>query len=132
MSRARRPELSDGGVLLPPPMQACHEDAVRAGCHAPEHWWVPEADRPGVETDPAGVLPCLYRNIHHPEKGQKKEDTVSEGCRAAVRRVMKYRADQVDLHPHVQTACIDDMAKNCAEHSQRGHEILCLQDNYNK
>ncbi|XP_043245383.1 Golgi apparatus protein 1-like [Amphibalanus amphitrite] len=111
--------------LDPQLYKACHEDA-RTLCAAPEHWWQPETDRGGVDRDP-NVLPCLYRNIYHADETQGK---VSPGCRAAVRRVMKNRADQVDLHPRIQSVCMTDLAKLCSEHSQRGHEIRCLQDNY--
>ncbi|XP_014251813.1 Golgi apparatus protein 1 [Cimex lectularius] len=68
------------------------------------------------------VLPCLFVN----------SDKLTPMCSNEVRRVMRQRALNVDLHPNVELACIDDLAKFCSEKSAKGEEILCLQDNLEK
>lgn len=102
----------------------CNKDAQRL-CNAGDRW----ADDPqklGPERGP--LLPCLFRYADHPVENQK----LSAGCIQEVKRVMRQRASNVDLHPEIEAACLNDLAMYCLEKVHKGEEIVCLQDNLEK
>uniref|UniRef100_A0A146KTA9 Golgi apparatus protein 1 n=1 Tax=Lygus hesperus TaxID=30085 RepID=A0A146KTA9_LYGHE len=68
------------------------------------------------------VLPCLYSMI----------DELDTACRKEVRRVMRQRALDVDMHPNIETACMEDLASLCSDNTGRGQEVYCLQNNLEK
>ena len=41
-------------------------------------------------------------------------------CVQEVKRVMRQRANNVDLHPEIELACIDDLADTCLEKIKKG------------
>nr|CAD7408500.1 unnamed protein product [Timema cristinae] len=60
------------------------------------------------------------------------ERTVMElkvSCLEEIRRVMRQRAISVDLQPEIEEVCLEDLALNCYEKTNRGEEMVCLQDN---
>nr|CAD7426932.1 unnamed protein product [Timema monikensis] len=50
-------------------------------------------------------------------------------CLEEIRRVMRQRAISVDLQPEIEEVCLEDLALNCYEKTNRGEEMVCLQDN---
>ncbi|BES89484.1 Golgi apparatus protein [Nesidiocoris tenuis] len=73
-------------------------------------------------TNKALVLPCLYGII----------DTLDAGCRKEIRRVMKQRALDVDLHPNIENVCMEDLGSFCSENTDKREEVQCLQNNLEK
>lgn len=45
---------------------------------------------------------------------------------------MRQRAISVALHPEIEKACIDDLARFCYQKTKKGEEMVCLQDNMDK
>lgn len=100
--------------------RACHYDAVKV-CHAKRAWHDEETMDP--ERGPL-VLPCLFRYVYQSQDKYK----LRRECVDEVRRVMRQRALNVDLHPEVEDACLDDLALYCFEKTNKGEEMVCLQD----
>lgn len=48
---------------------------------------------------------------------------VSPKCAAHVQRVMHQRAVDVHLMPEIQTACVQDLAKQCSEQLEKGQVL---------
>ena len=69
------------------------------------------------------VLPCLHRYAYRHEKKMQ----LSEVCFQEVKRVMRQRAISVDLIPEVEDSCLEDLAANCFDKTQKGEEMECLQ-----
>ncbi|XP_017773865.1 PREDICTED: Golgi apparatus protein 1 [Nicrophorus vespilloides] len=110
--------------LDPQLYRSCREDATRL-CHASKDW---ENKNPYDTNNGPLILPCLYRYAYHEDKGMQLKDR----CFDQIKRVMRQRAISVDLLPHVEEACLDDLALFCFDKTARGEEMLCLQDNLDK
>nr|SVE78223.1 EOG090X05VD [Daphnia lumholtzi] len=100
----------------------CKSDAAQFCNAAPN--WTEEANAIGPQRNPL-VLPCLYRYAYHPPA----DSSLKPECADEVRRVMRQRANSVDLIPEVEEPCIEDLASICFEKTGRGEEMQCLQDN---
>ncbi|XP_045028229.1 LOW QUALITY PROTEIN: Golgi apparatus protein 1 [Daphnia magna] len=100
----------------------CKSDAAQFCNAAPN--WTEEANAIGPQRNPL-VLPCLYRYAYHPPA----DSSLKPECADEVRRVMRQRANSVDLIPEVEEPCIEDLASLCFEKTGRGEEMQCLQDN---
>lgn len=117
-----------------PIYRSCHNDAVKY-CHARSDWF----DKPGHMDPERGpsVLSCLYRYAYH-----SNEDIRLNGqCVYDIRRVMKQRAQSVELMPEIEEPCLQDLALYCSGQTdgqkeedllKRGFEMECLQQNYEK
>ncbi|CAG2104936.1 unnamed protein product [Medioppia subpectinata] len=92
-----------------PIYRSCHSDAVKY-CHAKTDW----VNKPGAIDPERGpsVLSCLYRYVYHPNP----KIQLNRQCIFDIRRVMKQRAQSVDLMPNIE--------------EPRGYEMDCLQQNY--
>ncbi|KAK3885354.1 hypothetical protein Pcinc_010433 [Petrolisthes cinctipes] len=102
---------------------ACFNDASRL-CHAKRDW----ADTTQNSNNPqrgAQVLPCLFRHAYHP-KDTLRLDPV---CLQEVQRVMHERAAYVELHPEIEMACMEPLARLCSHDTGPGEEMRCLQTN---
>lgn len=99
----------------------CQADASSL-CGFP-HDWSQDSQVMGPQPNPM-VLPCLYRHAYHPKPGAQ----LKAECADEVRRVMKQRADNVDLIPELEDACLPDLSLLCSDKTGRGEEMLCLQD----
>ena len=99
----------------------CQKDAISL-CAAPKNWSI-DFHMNGPQQNPL-VLPCLYRHAYHPQPGAQ----LTVECADEVRRVMKQRANPVDLIPELEEPCIQDLAQFCSDKTGRGEEMLCLQD----
>ncbi|GAB6030494.1 hypothetical protein CHUAL_007357 [Chamberlinius hualienensis] len=97
----------------------CQQDAKRL-CNAGENW-AEDPQKLGPERGP--ILPCLFRYTYHPKEDQK----LAVHCSQEVKRVMRQRAISVDLHPEIETACLNDLANACLEKVNKGEELECLQ-----
>nr|XP_022918978.1 Golgi apparatus protein 1 isoform X1 [Onthophagus taurus] len=109
--------------LDPQLYKACRDDANRF-CHAGKEWEDP-TNHP--ESGPL-VLPCLYRYAYGPNKDMK----LKPKCFEQVKRVMRQRALNVDLHPEIEENCLEDLAMHCFEKTGKGEELQCLQLNLEK
>nr|CAD7455671.1 unnamed protein product [Timema tahoe] len=108
--------------LDPQLYRQCRDDAVRL-CHA-KKVWADDTASMDPERGPL-VLPCLYRYAYHSQKNLK----LKVSCLEEIRRVMRQRAISVDLQPEIEEVCLEDLALNCFEKTNRGEEMVCLQDN---
>jgi Golgi apparatus protein 1 len=101
--------------------RACKEDA-KARCNAPE-FGSKKDQAPNGET-----FACLYRHINH----ENKQTRLSRQCTAEVLRVMKERAVEVGLNPHIESLCRPEIANFCSDEKTvgDGEELQCLQDLY--
>ncbi|XP_006817653.1 Golgi apparatus protein 1-like, partial [Saccoglossus kowalevskii] len=107
----------------------CNNDAVTL-CHAPDDW--ANADAGVSEEDdslgPGVIFACLHRYLH-PSPGEQK---LSRQCSAEVHRVLRQRADNVRLNPHIEAMCRVALGEFCSENVNSGEEMDCLQQNYEK
>jgi len=75
------------------------------------------------------VFSCLHRLYRSQEPSDKK---LSRGCQHEVKRVMRERGDRINLHPEVESNCMEDLSEHCSdneEHTDKGGEMECLQMN---
>lgn len=100
----------------------CQSDAVKL-CNAAKNW-SEDANTIGPQRNPL-IFPCLYRHAYHPQVGS----LLKPACADEVRRVMKQRANSIDLLPEIEEPCLEDLATLCLEQTGRGEEMQCLQDN---
>ncbi|CAI9714844.1 Golgi apparatus protein 1 [Octopus vulgaris] len=100
----------------------CHKDAVSL-CHADKEWYNPR----GPNNSPL-ILPCLYNFIKRDSELQQ----VSRACKHEIKRVMRQRAHSVNLMPSIQNACLQNLGQYCSFETDKGQEVRCLQDNYEK
>lgn len=110
--------------LDPQLYNACRDDAAKY-CNVRGAW----DDK--VYNDPENgpqVLPCLYRYAYNEDKDKQ----LKEQCFEQIRRVMRQRALSVDLMPEVEDACLPDLASFCFDKTEKGEEMLCLQNNLDK
>ena len=114
--------------------RSCHSDAVKY-CHA-KNGWSDQPDHMDPERGPT-VLSCLYRYAYHPNHNFR----LHRQCVEDIKRVMKQRAQSVDLMPDIEEPCINDLALYCNgqnegqkedDLSRKGFEIECLQENLQK
>ena len=113
--------------LDPQLYKGCHADATKF-CSAAEHWAANEnAIKPSTEHGLV-VLSCLYHLALHPEAGRR----VQPVCEDEIRRVMRNRRKNVDLHPEIEDFCLPDLALHCSANTETGEEIQCLEDNLEK
>ncbi|XP_061189977.1 Golgi apparatus protein 1-like isoform X2 [Saccostrea echinata] len=112
--------------LDPALYKKCHKDAQKL-CSAPEDWANPQSMTPDM--GPL-VLPCLYRHMKQQDEGPK----VSKQCKNEIKRVMKQRAQRVQLKPEIEQACLRDLGMHCSESDDPGanQEISCLQEHYDQ
>ncbi|XP_062582222.1 Golgi apparatus protein 1-like isoform X2 [Saccostrea cucullata] len=110
--------------LDPALYKKCHKDAQKL-CSAPEDWASPQSMTPDM--GPL-VLPCLYRHMKQHDDGPK----VSKQCKIEIKRVMKQRAQRVQLKPEIEQACLRDLGMHCSDSDDPGtnQEIACLQEHY--
>ncbi|XP_073842399.1 Golgi apparatus protein 1 [Musca autumnalis] len=104
----------------------CHDDAIKY-CHAKKQW----DDVTDIQMDPERgplILPCLHRMAYSDDE----ENALRPACFKEVKRVMRQRAVSVDLIPEVEDACIDDLSYYCFDHTEKGAEMDCLQNNLEK
>lgn len=45
---------------------------------------------------------------------------------------MRQRAVSMDLHPEVEEVCLEDLVLYCADKTEKGEEMVCLQDELEK
>ncbi|KAJ6225809.1 hypothetical protein RDWZM_004354 [Blomia tropicalis] len=69
------------------------------------------------------VMACLYRLVYHDET-----NLLNQNCVHQVKRIMSQRSDKLSLLPFVEIECNQALGKYCSD--QIGHEMECLQDNY--
>ncbi|XP_070575745.1 Golgi apparatus protein 1-like isoform X2 [Ptychodera flava] len=99
--------------------QQCKDDATNL-CHAPKDWISQDDD----DVLGAGVIfACLHRYLH-PTQGAQK---LSRKCASEVHRVMRLRADNVNLHPRIEASCREVLGRYCSENVNKGEEMDCLQ-----
>ena len=116
---------------------ACRKDAVKL-CNEPSQWY-----KSSETTPPRGpiVFHCLYQHMTNADRvfvdnsagvgSSPKPVTLSppsKKCSQEIRRVLHYRASQVDLEPRIYEPCLKDLAKYCLDSREKGDEVQCLQD----
>ncbi|XP_077982397.1 Golgi apparatus protein 1-like [Glandiceps talaboti] len=101
----------------------CRDDAVNL-CYAPPEWnqQEDEDDEFGAEV----IFACLHRYLH-PKAGDQK---LSRKCSAEVHRVLRLRADDVNLHPRIEASCKLALGRYCSENVKKGEEMQCLQNHF--
>lgn len=134
---------------------ACFNDATRL-CHAKRDWadTTQNTNNPqrGVQ-----VLPCLFRHAYHPKDTLRVRpmtvflwftplkfhfylplnlsllnyvpSQLDPVCLQEVQRVMHERAAYVELHPEIEMACMEPLARMCSHDTGPGEEMRCLQNN---
>ncbi|KAL8590638.1 hypothetical protein ACOMHN_011074 [Nucella lapillus] len=108
--------------------KSCKRDAKKY-CHETGNWADPEQASP--DQGPL-ILSCLRRHYFH-HGNDENVPKLSRACTFAVQRVMRRRAQSVDLHPEIEDACLADLGDKCSEDKEdveKGAEIECLQTNY--
>ncbi|XP_054162657.1 Golgi apparatus protein 1-like [Oppia nitens] len=115
-----------------PIYKSCHTDAVKY-CHAKRDWII-KPSAMDLERGPS-VLSCLYRYAYHPNDKTR----LTPQCVFDIRRVMRQRAQSVDLMPDIEEPCIQDLSHYCSgqfdgqqedDVLKNGYETECLQQNY--
>ncbi|CAE1332042.1 GLG1 [Acanthosepion pharaonis] len=112
--------------LAPSVYRKCRKDAAEL-CHVTGDWrQFDETLQGGLEDSrpPQYVLACLYR--------QSKSKKVSRACKHEIKRVMRQRANSVDLLPSIEDHCLQDLGQFCSIETAKGQEVRCLQDKYEK
>ncbi|KAK9869440.1 hypothetical protein WA026_003195 [Henosepilachna vigintioctopunctata] len=104
--------------LDPQLYKACKKHAVEM-CHASDSW--ADENNPSFNNQ---VLPCLYRNAYVEEN-----KNLQKNCLQEIKRVMRQRAQSVDLHPEIEEPCLEDLAEFCYDKTKKGEEMICLQKN---
>nr|SVE87371.1 EOG090X05VD [Daphnia similis] len=94
----------------------CKSDAAQFCNAAPN--WTEEANAIGPQRNPL-VLPCLYRYAYHPPA----DASLKPECADEVRRVMRQRANSVDLIPEVWQSASKDR-------ELEGKVVDCLKQNF--
>ena len=114
--------------------RSCHSDAVKH-CHARTDW----SDRPEHMDPERGptVLSCLYRYAYHPNHNIR----LNRQCVSNIKRVMRQRAQSVELMPEIEEPCLQDLAVHCSGQNddlnaenligKKGFEMECLQQHLN-
>lgn len=54
---------------------------------------------------------------------------MSRNCLQEVKRVMRQRAQSVDLYPEIEEPCLEDLSEFCYDKTKKGEEMMCLQKN---
>ncbi|XP_017101491.2 Golgi apparatus protein 1 isoform X2 [Drosophila bipectinata] len=101
----------------------CRDDAVKY-CRAKKQW----DDAQSIQMDPERgpmILPCLHRMAFSEDEHQ----TLRPECFKEVKRVMRQRAISMDLIPEVEDYCLNDLSVFCADCTEKGSEMECLQKN---
>ncbi|XP_020816562.1 Golgi apparatus protein 1 isoform X1 [Drosophila serrata] len=101
----------------------CRDDAVKY-CRAKRQW----DDVQNIQMDPERgpmILPCLHRMAFSEDETQ----TLRKDCFKEVKRVMRQRAISMDLMPEVEDYCLNDLSLFCADCTEKGSEMECLQKN---
>ncbi|KAL3281561.1 hypothetical protein HHI36_004769 [Cryptolaemus montrouzieri] len=105
--------------LDPQLYSACKDHAINV-CHASRSW----ADEKSPSYDNQ-VLPCLYRYGYVDDN----KNQLNKKCLQEIKRVMRQRAQSVDLHPEIEEPCLDDLSEFCFDKTKKGEEMVCLQKN---
>ncbi|XP_030387211.1 Golgi apparatus protein 1 isoform X2 [Scaptodrosophila lebanonensis] len=100
----------------------CKDDAIKY-CRAKRHWDDSQDPQMDPERGPM-ILPCLHRMAYNEDDQQ----TLRKDCFKEVKRVMRQRAISVDLMPEVEDACLSDLSLFCADRTEKGAEMECLQN----
>ncbi|KAH8373528.1 hypothetical protein KR009_012405 [Drosophila setifemur] len=101
----------------------CRDDAVKY-CRAKKQW----DDAQNIQMDPERgpmILPCLHRMAY----SEDEDHTLRADCFKEVKRVMRQRAISMDLIPEVEDYCLNDLSLFCADCTEKGSEMECLQKN---
>lgn len=106
--------------LDPQLYRACKDHAINI-CHASRSW--ANEINPSLDSQ---VLPCLYRYAYL-EDNQHLQ--LSRNCLQEVKRVMRQRAQSVDLYPEIEEPCLEDLSEFCYDKTKKGEEMMCLQKN---
>lgn len=106
--------------LDPQLYRACRTHAENV-CHASKSWAY-EEEGPSYDSQ---VLPCLYRYAYLEDNKLK----LNKQCLQELKRVMRQRAQSVDLQPEIEDHCLDDLSELCANKVKKGEEMVCLQKN---
>jgi len=107
----------------------CRHDASNL-CNAAEAWKDMNPNFPIADDKKAHqgyVLACLFR---HADNNNMK--SLSANCASELKRAMRERAVSVHLQPELEEPCLLDLGKYCSENVEKGNEVDCLQDNYDK
>ncbi|CAD5216477.1 unnamed protein product [Bursaphelenchus xylophilus] len=108
--------------LDPQLYDSCHKDAIQR-CSAVDNWHQPKTDEARVDPGPQ-VLACLYRNSYDEQQPLSKE------CQVQVHRVLRERAQRVNLIPDIEESCRDALSEYCSQNVKPQEEMNCLQKQF--
>ncbi|KAI1702818.1 cysteine rich repeat domain-containing protein [Ditylenchus destructor] len=112
--------------LDPQLYDSCHKEAVQR-CSAVDNWHANAQGGQGKDftVDPGPqVLACLYR------AGYDEEHPLSPDCAQNVRRVLRTRANRVNLIPEIEETCRDALSEYCSTNVKPMEEMNCLQSQF--